>query len=361
MKFKMKIEISNFVTIKFAAVLVFAFAQSSHAQSDSTRPLYEENFIAPPGLFPANHSSTLVELPDGRIFACWYAGAKEGAHDVQIYCSYQDFGSENWSAPTVAVKRKERARMAALKNKSLGNPVLYLDNENILWLFYSSVAVGGWSLAFVDYKTSRDFGLTWSKSRRLRWMPGNLTRAKPLQLDQDHMMLPLYKELYKKQGYTCILQLKRGKIVGKRCDNIPGQHHLQPALVQNGDRILAYLRTDKSHAVEFSQYINGKWSKTKSTNLPNPNSSVDVLSTSSGRILLVYNHSASERTPLSLAISDDGEHFEKIWDFENEIAPGNFSYPAFIQSSDGFYHLSYTYHIRAAIKHVTFNGKWLGF
>ena len=56
----------------------------------------------------------------------------------------------------------------------------------------------------------------------------------------------------------------------------------------------------------------------------NPDSGIDA-ATASGQALLVYNHSHSARTPLNMAISDDGRHWSALAVLEDE--PGEFSYP----------------------------------
>jgi predicted neuraminidase len=68
-----------------------------------------------------------------------------------------------------------------------------------------------------------------------------------------------------------------------------------------------------------------------------------------GRHLLVYNHSATKRTPLNIAVSADG----KIWKsaLTLEDSAGEYSYPAVIQTADGLVHVTYTWR-RQRIKHV---------
>jgi predicted neuraminidase len=77
-----------------------------------------------------------------------------------------------------------------------------------------------------------------------------------------------------------------------------------------------------------------------------------------GRVALVYNHSQTARSPLDLAISnDDG----RTWGAPKvlEDGPGEFSYPAIIQSADGKLHITYTWK-RRRIKHVVVNLNDLG-
>jgi len=84
--------------------------------------------------------------------------------------------------------------------------------------------------------------------------------------------------------------------------------------------------------------------------LPNPNSGIDAVKLEDGRVVLVYNHTKSGRSPLNLAVSEnDGES----WSTPHvlEARPGEFSYPAVIQSANGNLHITYTWN-RVRIKHV---------
>jgi predicted neuraminidase len=85
------------------------------------------------------------------------------------------------------------------------------------------------------------------------------------------------------------------------------------------------------------------------SNLPNPNSGIDAVGLQDGRIVLVYNHTERGRTPLNVAVSKDGSVWNSFLVLENE--PGEFSYPAVIQTSDGNIHVTYTWN-RKRIKHV---------
>lgn len=85
------------------------------------------------------------------------------------------------------------------------------------------------------------------------------------------------------------------------------------------------------------------------TSLPNPNSGLDAVTLRDGRQLIVYNHTASGRSPLNVAVSRDGKVWEAALTLESE--PGEFSYPAVIQSRDGMVHVTYTWN-RVRIKHV---------
>src|SRR5207248_9794606 len=95
---------------------------------------------------------------------------------------------------------------------------------------------------------------------------------------------------------------------------------------------------------------NGRtWSKMTLTELPNPNSGIDALRLKDGRQLLVYNHTKQGRSPLNISISEDGSIWRAALVLEK--IPGEFSYPAVIQTRDGLIHITYTWN-RKLIKHA---------
>jgi predicted neuraminidase len=136
----------------------------------------------------------------------------------------------------------------------------------------------------------------------------------------------------------------------------PGELHgiIQPALVplEGGKRIRMYARsTPRIGKVVFADSTDDgrTWTPAKALDLPNPNSGLDAVGLKDGRVLLVYNHTAKGRSPLNLGVSKDGLNFTRVLDLETE--PGEFSYPAIIQASNGDVHITYTWN-RKKIRHV---------
>lgn len=311
---------------------------------------FASEFVVKPGTFPNNHASTLAELSDGTLLACWFAGSKEAAKDVQIYCSRKK-DEAPWTAPEVAVRQGEGP-------KFVGNPSLLLDDEGVLWLFYEAVTWGGHSGAYIDYKTSHDGGKSWSRRQRLAggffsW--GHLPRNKGLRISQNRFLLPVYREFTSHYGYVIDLELTGGKIKKKKTYRIPGNDHLQPSLVQlSPTKVAAYLRTKKAKQVLVS-YLDlptMKFSGPFETNLPNPDAAVDAISDGEGRVLIAYNDSQTKRTPLSLALSENGMAFIKVRDLRRE--DGSFAYPTLLKTKDGKIHLTYSYN-RDSISHEVFS------
>ncbi len=127
---------------------------------------------------------------------------------------------------------------------------------------------------------------------------------------------------------------------------------IQPTLFRLQDgTVIAYCRSRQGQIVQVRSHDQGQsWTMPETVELPNPNSGIDGVSLADGRHALVYNHTPKGRTPLNLAIAaDDAMNWQPALVLESE--PGEYSYPAIIQSQDGLLHITYTWK-RERIKHV---------
>ena len=133
---------------------------------------------------------------------------------------------------------------------------------------------------------------------------------------------------------------------------------IQPPLLLHPDgRIQALSRSQQSKVVECWSDDGGKtWSNLAATSLPNPDSGIDAVTLADGRFLLVYNPTVKGRSPLDVAISPDGKTWKNALVLEDQ--PGEYSYPAVIQSANGLVHITYTWH-RKKIRHVVVDPKTL--
>jgi predicted neuraminidase len=118
--------------------------------------------------------------------------------------------------------------------------------------------------------------------------------------------------------------------------------------------LVAYCRSRQGQIVQTRSQDQGQsWTPPETVALPNPNSGLDGVTLADGRHALVYNHTQQGRTPLNLAIAaDDGMNWQPALVLESE--PGEYSYPAIIQTGDGLLHITYTWR-RERIKHVVVN------
>ena len=134
------------------------------------------------------------------------------------------------------------------------------------------------------------------------------------------------------------------------------ESHIEPVptiLFHPNNTLQALGRTREGRIFTIWSHDEGKtWGEMTLTKLPNPNSGIDAVTLKDGMQLLVYNHNPNEkgRSPLNVAVSKDGIHWDAALVLENQKGP-QFSYPAVIQTSDGLVHITYTWE-RKRIKHV---------
>ena len=126
---------------------------------------------------------------------------------------------------------------------------------------------------------------------------------------------------------------------------------IQPAILKWGDRLQIVCRTrQKQISSTWSDDLGKTWSEmTLLKDLPNPNSGIDAVSLKDGRGILIYNNTPRGRSPLNVAISTDGNSWKDVLILEDQ--PGEYSYPAVIQTADGKIHITYTWK-RRRVKHV---------
>lgn len=133
---------------------------------------------------------------------------------------------------------------------------------------------------------------------------------------------------------------------------------IQPSILFHPNKRLQALgRTGQGKIFEIWSDDEGlTWGPISLMELPNPNSGTDAVTLKDGRHMLVYNHSTVRpdgknglRSPLNVAVSSDGKKWRAALVLEDQ--PGEFSYPAVIQTGDGLVHVTYTWR-RQTIRHV---------
>ena len=133
---------------------------------------------------------------------------------------------------------------------------------------------------------------------------------------------------------------------------------IQPSILFHpGKRLQALGRSAQGKIFEIWSEDEGRtWGPMRLMDLPNPNSGTDAVTLRDGRHVLVYNHTTirapdkgGPRSPLNVAVSRDGRQWHAALVLETQ--PGEFSYPAVIQTNDGLVHLTYTWK-RQTIRHV---------
>jgi len=328
-------------------------ANLAGAQAASGEVRREAIFSTAP--FASAHASTLVELKDGEYLAAWFGGTAEGSPDVAIWSSRRT--AQGWTKPVELAREPKTPSW---------NPVLFHTRSGRLWLYYKFGPSYTWWTAARRY--SDDEGKTWSPIVHLPAGIYGPIRAKPLVLGdgtivsgtsvESYLSWSAWIERSKDDGKTwtrigpiTLPALRESRQEANRASEA-GDGIIQPTAVQlEGKHLRLYARSSASIGricVADSLDDGLTWSEARETDLPNPNAGIDAVRLRDGRIVLLYNNTRSGRTPLTLAVSRDGEHFTKFLDVETE--PGEFSYPALIQGLDGNLRMTYTWNR----KHIEF-------
>lgn len=300
-------------------------------------------FIYESAPFPSCHASTIVETAPGEFLAAWFGGTDEGKPDVAIWSSRKAKGQ--WSAPV---------ELAREPNIPTFNPVLFFSADKTLWMYYKfGPSPSQWTGA---RRSSRDAGQTWSPVEYLAAGVLGPIKNKPLLLADGVIVSGTSVESYQAWASWVERSTDNGKTWTKHGPIVfPGEPRgtIQPAIVSmSPGRLRMFVRsTPRIGRICTSDSTDGgkTWTNLKPTELPNPNSGIDAVALKDGRILLVYNHTEKGRSPLNLAVSRDGDRWNSFLALETE--PGEFSYPAIIQGSDGSVHVTYTWN-RKKIRHA---------
>jgi predicted neuraminidase len=349
----------HFWTLVAAIVLILEVPSMCEASESATlaapaavaaQPgLLLREFIYEKAPFPHCHASTLVET-DGGLLAAWFGGTEESHPDVGIWLARRE--GERWTEPVEIANGIQSPK----KRHPCWNPVLFQPKGAPLILFYK---VGPnpdtwWGLL----RTSNDGGKTWSDARRLPDGIAGPIKNKPVQLPSGEILCPSSSENHGWRAHmertadlgvtwTKTGPLNDGKTIGA----------IQPSILFHPNGKLQAIGRTRGQGKLYEIWSDdaGKtWSEMKLIDLPNPNSGTDAVTLTDGRHLLVYNHTLKGRSPLNVAVSPDGKQWQAALVLED--TPGEYSYPAVIQTREGLVHITYTWK-RTKIAHVVVDPK----
>ncbi len=338
--------------------------------ADELSQEYRQQF-ASSGVTREVHSAVMVKLGNGNLRAFWYGGAREGAKDVSIYTAELDLQSNEWLDERVLVERHATAQQLGIYLRKIGNPVTFRDGDERLWLFFVSVSVGGWAGSTINFMISDDDGQSWTTPKRLIASPifnlSTLVKGEPFLYTDGSIGLPVYHEMIGKFGELIHLS-SSGEVLDK-VRLMSGRVSLQPIVLPSSDqhaRIYMRNATDAPDSTLFETWTTDageNWAPVVRNDLPNPNAAITGLRLDDGGLLLVINNQHDKRNNLSLMHSvDDGDSWQLLYQFEQEENTPEFehqfAYPSLRQSSDGDFHVVYTWN-KERIKHIRFNQRWL--
>jgi predicted neuraminidase len=321
----------------------------SQTPASTAAPILKSEFLFETAPVASVHASTIVEARNGLV-AAWFGGSREGAADVGIWLT-RSVG-RRWDPPSEVATgiQVDGTRYPCW------NPVLFELPDHTVALFYK---VGPspqrwWGVV----RTSGDAGRTWSDARRLPDGILGPIKNKPVLLAGNIIVAGSSTESRDRPSVWRV-HFERSDDGGKTWTATPPLTSaggadidaIQPSiLIHPGRKLQAVGRTRSGRVFETWSEDEGRtWTPLALTELPNPNSGIDAITLRDGRHLIVYNHTAQGRAPLNVALSRDGRTWEAGLILEQ--GSGEFSYPAVIQTRDGFVHITYTW-TRRRIKHV---------
>ena len=304
------------------------------------------------------HPSCFTQLDNGDLYLAYYGGAGEYEDGTVVYASRLVSGSEDWTVPQVVASNPVR---------SLGNPVVWQAPDGLVWLFYVTRFGDTWSTSRIKAKLSRDGAKTWSDSFMVTFEEGTMVRGQPIVLANGDYLLPIYHETghdTEVVGPDTTSRFLRKRPDSPRWEPSGIVHsdrgNLQPAVVEiDPQRLIVfarragdYLPSTKGWIVRAESDDGGQtWSHGVDSAFPNPNSAIDLKRLRNGHLLLAYNDSMRDRTPLTLAIStDNGQTFPHRRNLME--GPGSFAYPTIVQAQDDKIHVVFTSDSRKVVQHA---------
>lgn len=328
----------------FFFLFVFISLEAAHS------PIIKQEFIFTNAPFAFSHASTITETHSGKLLCAWFAGSEHGAKDVEIWLSTST--EAGWSSPK---------QVATENGVPCWNPVLFTLPSNEILLFYKAgYHPEEWSGML---KRSHDEGKAWREAESLPAGINGPTKNKPLLLKDGTLLCGSSTESWRRWGCWVDITSDNGYHWMKSTPiNLEKQLFgiIEPALFFTKEGAIKMLTRSYQggHICSATSEDQGRtWSSASPISLPNPNSAIDAVNLQDGRIILVYNHSKKERTPLNVAVSkDDGKSWETKVTLED--SEGEYSYPSVIQSKDGRIHITYSWN-RTKIKHVVIDPKLL--
>ncbi len=301
------------------------------------------------------HASTLAE-GSGGLIAAWFGGTREKHPDVGIWVARRIGG--RWTTPIeVANGVQDRPKSDSSRRYPCWNPVLFQPRAGPLMLFFK---VGPNPQEWRgEMMISEDGGKTWENRIRLPAAGIGPVKNKPIQLADGTVLCGSSTE---HEGWR--VHFERTSDLGSTWSSTQAINDgvaisaIQPSILTHpGGKLQALGRSRQGRIWQsWSSDEGNTWGEMTLTDLPNPNAGTDAVTLTDKRHFLVYNHTTQGRSPLNVALSKDGQKWNRVLTLEDQ--PGEYSYPAVIQTSDGLVHVTYTWK-RRSIKHVVIDPKEL--
>lgn len=340
-----------------------------------------------PNQFDSVHAADLLELPDGDLLACWFAGSDEGNADISIAVSRLKAGESRWSVGEIVSDDPSRSEQ---------NPSLFLTPGGEIWLMYTAQTSRtpddnpNFNLQYtaeIRRKVSKDNGYTWGPTETMFSRPGSFCRQKIQILSNGRWVFGnwiCFPDESRNGSDITVVQISDDEGKTWRETEIPdsaGRVHANLMEVAPGKLTALFRSRFADHIyIAYSEDYGDTWTSPVPTCLPNNNSSISSIKLQSGSLALIYNPVKfnddtaktvwpNQRCPVTFAISDDGG---KTWPYKriielgegfvgefNDINNRRYEYPVMMQSKDGKIHAAYSFGNRRCVKYVCVDEMWI--
>ncbi len=323
----------------------------------------------------------------------WYNGSGERtADDVKLE-------GARWSKQTG--KWSERFLVADVPNFPDCNPMVWMDPQQRLWLFWPTIIANEWHTALLQYRVTKSFPapgnpIRWDDGgsilfdphnfepvvrevlgplltkasdpkhvqylteiiqragdkyyRRMGWMPRNHPIFIPpsSKLPKGRYLLPLYSDGY---DFSLVAFSDDEGKTWQGSQPMVGGGAVQPSVARRKDgTLLSFFRDNgpppKRVLVSESTDDGLSWTPTRDLDIFNSGTSVEVIVLQSGEWLMVNNDTERGRHSLAVTLSDDEG---RTWKWKRQVEldtreqqASSFHYPSLIQAANGDIHLTYS-------------------
>lgn len=353
-----------------------------------------------------NHAAFIELLDDGSLACLWFGGTLEGKSDISIYGTTLAPGAESWT-PSVQLSNDP--------DRSEQNPVLTRTGQGRWQLFHTAQPSGNQDECLLRARDIRIDGgtLTGSAPVIIDLPLGTFVRGRFVRRTDGAWMMPVFRCISRRgqrwngSHDTAGVAVSNDDGATWTMTEVPGSiGSVHMTIVPlDGRHMVAFYRRRQSDFVHRSESPDGgvTWSVPEPTDVPNNNSSINVIRLADGRLAMVCNPTSAAtssdrrvslydeieegddrpdasggcspiwgvpRAPLMLCISNDGG---KTWPRRRVVddSPGTclsnnsvdgrnkeLSYPYLLEGPDGALHVAYTY-FRRAIKYVRLPKGWI--
>lgn len=351
----------------------------SAAQPGEAAPLFETGVVKASAPGESNQLPVVARTESGRLFAVW-THSQDKKQKPAIVGSFSADGGRTWGEPTTLIDTPGKddydanivvdGKRLLVYSTTTGDQSKGIDRSWV-WMTYTEDDGKTWTkpteihLPFRYFVGKRHIGITrkdgtlamgfswdlWAQAGTPARTEGEMDLKSGVLLSKDHGMT------WTPHGDLHIFEPK----------TLPGATGglCEPALVElaNGE-LYMLMRTGTSRIYEACSRDGGlTWSKPRPSQLTGHNAPMALwrLDRNPKEVIVIWNNSPRERTPLSVAITTDGG---RSWSRPKDVAASSLgvAYPGITQAPDGTFVA--VWHQRLAqggfdIRWARFNQAWV--